>query len=99
MYSLETEFGYSPLFAARKLGLDDAWLARLEEHNPNGRRALTVNRIVAGTPAARILKNGDMILAVDSQIVTTFRELERAVQKPKVSLTVWRDGDENHYGN
>ena len=34
-----------------------------------------------------------MILAVDGQVVTTFRELERAVQKPQVDLTVWRDGE------
>jgi S1-C subfamily serine protease len=82
------------LFAARKLGLDEKWLARLEEHDPNGRRALIINRIVAGTPAAGRLLNGDMILAVDGQVVSSFRELERAVQKPAVTLTVWRDGKE-----
>jgi S1-C subfamily serine protease len=82
------------LFAARKLGLDDAWLSRLEEHSPNGRRALNIGRLVAGSPAAKVLRNGDMILAVDGNIVTTYRELERAVQKPKVRLTVWRDESE-----
>ena len=93
IYSLEVEFGYSPLFAARKLGLDEEWLARLEQHNPKGRRALTINRLVASTPAAGHLQNGDMILAVDGQIVTTFRELEKAVQKSEVELTVWRDAE------
>ena len=92
IHSLEAEMGYTPLFAARKLGLDEDWLKRLEMHNPAGRRALSVSRIVAGTPAADVLKNGDMILAVDGQVVTTFRELERAVQKQEVDLTVWRDG-------
>ena len=93
IYSLGAEFGYAPLFAARKLGLDEEWLARLEAHNPNGRRALNVSRIVAGTPAAEDLRNGDMILAVDGHIVTTFRELERAIQTPRVELTIWRDGE------
>lgn len=93
IYSLGLEFGYSPLFAARKLGLDEDWLGRLEKHNPNGRRALMINRIVAGTPAADELLNGDMILEVDGQLVTTFREMERAVQRPRVNLTVWRDGE------
>jgi S1-C subfamily serine protease len=92
IYSLETEMNYSPLFAARKLGLDESWLDRLENHNPKGRRALTISRIVAGTDAAGKLQNGDMILAVDDQVVTTFRELERAAQKPSVDVTVWRDG-------
>jgi S1-C subfamily serine protease len=92
IYSLEAEMGYTPLFSARKLGLDEEWLERLETHNPAGRRALSVSRLVAGTPAAEVLRNGDMILAVDGQVVTTFRELERAVQKPVVELTVWRHG-------
>jgi len=91
LYSLETEMNYAPLFAARKLGLDDAWADRLEAHNPQGRRALAINRIVAGSQAMEKLRNGDMILAVDGQVVTTFRELERAVQHPQVTVTVWRD--------
>ncbi|MGI9204185.1 MAG: trypsin-like peptidase domain-containing protein [Woeseiaceae bacterium] len=92
VYSLETELNYTPLFAARKLGLDEDWLDRLEAHNPSGRRALSVSRLVAGTPAANSLRNGDMILAIDGELVTTFRELERAVQKPEVDATIWRDG-------
>ncbi|MBT8079663.1 MAG: PDZ domain-containing protein, partial [Gammaproteobacteria bacterium] len=94
IYSLEAEFVYSPLFAARKLGLDEEWLRKLEAHNPAGRRALNVKRIVAGTPAAKKLRNGDMVLAIDGNVVSSFRELERAVQKPRVAVTVWRDGKE-----
>jgi len=91
IYSLEVELGYAPLFAARKLGLDEAWLAKLEQHNPNNRRTLRVSRIVAGSPASAQLRNGDMILAIDDQVVTTFSELEKAVQKPQVKVTLWRD--------
>jgi S1-C subfamily serine protease len=93
VYSLELELGYMPLFAARKRGLHESWLEKLEKHNPRKRRALNITRLVAGAPAAKILKNGDIILAVDNEIVTTFRELERAVQKPEVDVTVWRDGE------
>jgi S1-C subfamily serine protease len=93
IYSLEAEFGYAPLFAARKLGLGQSWLERLEDHDPRGRRALSVNRVVAGSPTARLLRSGDMLLAIDGGVVTTFRELEKAVQKPKVAATIWRDGE------
>jgi len=91
IYSLEAQLGYAPLFAARKLGLDEEWLTRLEQHNPKYRRTLRVSRIVAGSPAADELRNGDMILAIDDQVVTTFSELEKAVQRPKVKVTLWRD--------
>lgn len=93
IFSLEAEFGYAPLFAARKLGLGQEWLEKLEKHDPRGRRALAINRVVAGSPAEKILRTGDMLLAVDGKVVTSFRELEKAVQKPQVSATVWRDGE------
>ena len=92
-YSLEAEFVYSPLFAARKMGVDEEWVERLEENNPVRRRALSVTRLVAGTPASELLKNGDMILAIDGNVVTSFRELENAVQKPEVTVTVWRNDE------
>jgi S1-C subfamily serine protease len=92
-YSLETEFVYAPLFAARKMGVDDGWVEKLEENNPVKRRSLSITRIVAGTPAAELLRNGDLLLAIDDEVVTSFRELESAVQKPEVKVTVWRNGE------
>lgn len=92
-YSLEAEFVYAPLFAARKMGVDEEWVARLEENNPVRRRALSVTRLVSGTAASELLRNGDIVLAVDGDIVTSFRELEHAVQKPEVTVTVWRNDE------
>jgi len=92
-YSLEAEFVYSPLFAARKMGVDEEWVARLEENNPVRRRALSITRVVAGTAASELLNNGDMVLAIDGDVVTSFRDLEDAVQKLEVTVTVWRDGE------
>ncbi len=92
-YSLEAEFVYAPLFAARKMGVDEAWVSRLEQNNPVTRRALAITRLVAGTPASKLLKNGDMVMAVDGQVVTSFRALEKAVQKPEVVVTVWRNDE------
>jgi S1-C subfamily serine protease len=92
-YSLEAEFVYAPLFAARKMGVDEKWVARLEENNPVRRRALSITRLVAGTAASELLRNGDMVLAIDGDVVTSFRELEHAVQKPEVTVTVWRNGE------
>lgn len=92
-YSLEAEFVYAPLFAVRKMGVDEEWIARLEENNPAKRRALSITRLVADTPASVLLKNGDMVLAIDGNVVTSYRELEEAVQKPKVTVTVWRNDE------
>jgi S1-C subfamily serine protease len=94
LYSFEAEFNLQSLAGARKLGLPDAWVRRFEEHNEQRREVLGIDRLVAGSPAAKALEPGDLLLAVDGKVVNRFREVERAVQKPQVAVTVWRDGAE-----
>jgi len=94
LYSLETELQPVPLASARKLGLTDEWVQRLEQHSPERRQVLGVQRLVGGAPAAKLLKSGDLILDVDGVVVNRFREVERAVQKSSVRLTVLRAGKE-----
>ena len=91
-YSLEAEFVYAPLFAARNMGVDEDWLNKLEANNPVKRRVLSITRVVAGTPSAAVLRNGDLVLAVDGNVVTSYRSLEKAIQKQEVEVTVWRNG-------
>ena len=94
LYSFEAEWDVDSLANARKLGLPDSWVRRFEDHNQQRRQVLSIDRLVAGTPAAAVLEPGDLLLAIDGKVVNRFREVERAVQKPEVSVTVWRDGAE-----
>ncbi len=92
LHSLEAEFQELPISSARKVGLSEEWIERLEAQNPDRRQVLAVGRLVAGSPAAGILQTGDLLLAVDGQPTNRFREVEHAVQKSAVTLTVWRNG-------
>ena len=94
LYSFEAEFNVQSLAGARELGLPDEWVKRFEEHNPQRRQVLGVDRLVAGSPAAALLEPGDLVLAIDGRVVNRFREVERAVQDPEVKVSVWRDGAE-----
>jgi len=94
MYSFEADFDVASLAAARKLGLPDSWVRRLEQHDQDRRQVLSIDRLVAGSPAARLLEPGDLVLAIDGKVVSRFREVERAVQQPQVAVTIWRDGAE-----
>ncbi len=94
LYSFEAEFLPVPLAAASKLGLPAPWIARLEKHDPTRRQALAITRLVAGSPAAKTLQPGDLLLSINGQVVNRFREVERAVQKTQVSTTIWRNGAE-----
>ena len=97
LYSFEAEFDVQSLAGARELGLPDAWVKRFEEHNSERRQVLSIDRLVAGTPAAGELEPGDLLLAIDGKVVNRFREVERAVQSPEVSVTVWRNGAEKTF--
>jgi pro-apoptotic serine protease NMA111 len=94
LYSFEAEFNVQSLAGARELGLPDEWVRRFEEHNPQRRQVLGIDRLVAGSPAAALLEPGDLLLAIDGKVVNRFREVERAVQNPDVKLSVWREGAE-----
>jgi S1-C subfamily serine protease len=96
LHSLEAEFVEQTLADARRLGLSDAWVARISQANPAARQALSVARLVGGSDAAHILRPGDILLAIDDKPVTQFRDVERAVaRKEEVSATVWRGGGES----
>lgn len=92
MHSLEAEYVPIPLAKARELGLSQDWIKRLELHSPERRQVLVVTRVVGDTPARELLQSGDLLLAVDGATVNRFREVERASQKPRVAVTVWREG-------
>ncbi len=95
LHSLEAEFGIQPLANARELGLTDEWTRRLAVQNPTERQALTVVRMVGGSPASQLLQQGDLVLAIDGKVVTRFREVERATaDKGQVQVTVWRGNGE-----
>jgi S1-C subfamily serine protease len=94
LYSAETEFGLLSLAEARRLGLPEEWIDRVTAHNPRRRTVLTVDRLVAGSPAAGLLAPGDLLLAVDGKVVNSFGDISAAVRAPQVALTLWRAGAE-----
>jgi len=95
LHSLEAELAVQPLASAREIGLPDTWTQRLAQHTPTRRQALTVVRLIAGSPAAHVLQQGDLLLAIDGKVVTRFREVEQAAADQElVHVTVWRGQEE-----
>ena len=92
--SLEVEWAQMPLATARKVELSEDWVQRYEAHNPAKREVLTVATTVADSPAAAFFRSGDILLSIDGELASTFRQAERASQQPTVEVTVSRDGRE-----
>jgi pro-apoptotic serine protease NMA111 len=92
--SIEVEWAQMPLATARKVDLPEEWVQRYEAHNPAKREVLTVATTVADSPAADFFRAGDILLSIDGELANTFRQAERASQRPTVEVTVSRDGRE-----
>jgi S1-C subfamily serine protease len=95
LHSLEAEFAPQTLAAARRLGLTDDWVRRVQKADPSAHQVLAVTRLVGGSDASTKLQPGDILLAVDGKVVTRFREVERAVAaRATVQVRIWRvDGE------
>jgi S1-C subfamily serine protease len=93
LHSLEAEFVQFPLASARRLGLSAELAASLEAHDPERRQILQVVRTVAATPAASMLRPGDLLLSINGETVNRFRAVEEAVQRPVAATRIWRQGE------
>ncbi len=80
------------ILAARDRGLPADWAAAMAEVNPTRPEVLTVVRRQSGTPAWTALLEGDLILAVNDELIAKARDLELAAVEGEVVLTVLRDG-------
>ncbi|KAI8836500.1 hypothetical protein BJ741DRAFT_605727 [Chytriomyces cf. hyalinus JEL632] len=93
-YTLEAELTYAQIAHARVLGLSDAWVKKIEESHSSRRNVLVVRRIASGAEASGLLKEGDMILAVDQEAATNYLDIMRRTDMKELNLTVIRDKKE-----
>lgn len=93
-HSLGVELDPLTLAGARDRGLSDRWARRLERHDPDGQRVLSVLRRTAGLPGERLFREGDLLLAIDGEPVSRFRDLERATYAGGHRIEILRDGEE-----
>ncbi|KAK9115367.1 hypothetical protein Syun_022164 [Stephania yunnanensis] len=78
---LEAELYPTLLSKARNFGLGDNWIQALVKKDPIRRQVLRVKGCLAGSKAELVLEQGDMILAIDKEPITCFRDIEKACQE------------------
>jgi len=91
--SLEVELSTLSIAQARKLGLSKEWTKKFQTGDAR-RQVLVVSRRVAGSDAEEKLLEGDLILAVDDEIVRNYLDVEKRTQKEEVKLSINRLGEE-----
>ncbi|KAI3917810.1 hypothetical protein MKW92_008436 [Papaver armeniacum] len=87
---------------ASSFGLSDSWVQALLKKDPIGRQVLRVKGCLAGSEAAKKLETNDLVLSINKELVTCFRDIEKACQGVDVSeeshgtlsMTIFRKGPE-----
>ncbi|KAL3640391.1 Protease Do-like 7 [Castilleja foliolosa] len=99
---LEVELSPTLLSKARSFGLSDSWIQALVKKDPIRRQILRVKGCLAGSKAENLLEQGDMVLAINKEPVTCFRDIEDACQEldrcdesnGQLTVTIFRQGRE-----
>ncbi|KMT66785.1 trypsin-like peptidase domain-containing protein [Catenovulum maritimum] len=92
VYSLELSLNQIPPIYAVKRGLPKDWLSKILASNPESQKLLAIYNIAADTPSSELLKRGDILLAIDGNPVSSFRQVEKLTQKQEVEVTYFRAG-------
>jgi len=92
-YSFDATMDYRPIALSRELGLPDEWLEKLLELKAESRRVLYVQQLVPGTHASTVLQVGDIVLAINGQLVADLFTVEQLVQQAEINVTVLREGN------
>ncbi|TKY56733.1 Protease Do 7 [Spatholobus suberectus] len=99
---LEVELCPTLLSKARSFGLSDDWIQSFVKKDLVRRQVLRVKGCLAGSKAENLLEQGDMVLAINKEPVTCFRDIENACQAldtvytndGKLHMTIFRQGQE-----
>lgn len=71
----ELELGYAHVAQARLLGVPEEWVKKIEGGQSSRRNVVVVRRVTSGTQAGELLREGDLILAVDGNVATVFTDV------------------------
>lgn len=92
-YSLEVELAPVTISSARKYGLSDKWMNAFQSKR-NASQVMQVQKRVAGSDAFDKLQQGDLLLSINSKLITGFDELESQSKAGEVDVSIWRDGQQ-----
>jgi len=96
-YSLDVQLNYRSISFARQLGLPQEWLDRYIDLPSDRRKVLYVAQVVPATDAEQKMQPGDVLLAIEDELVTDLLTAEVMSQPinikrhwhPKVSKLGW----------
>lgn len=95
VYSLDIGLTMIPPVNALQMGLDETWLNKINQRRPNSNKLLAIYNVSKYADSFNFLKRGDILLAIDGDPVSSFKQVEDLIQKPQVNVTYFSEGHIN----
>ncbi|KAI9008742.1 trypsin-like cysteine/serine peptidase domain-containing protein [Phycomyces nitens] len=92
--SINAELMTVQMAQAGAMGLSNEWVRKIEEANPAKHQLFMIRRTEAGSESAQVLKELDLILAVNGKVVTRMYEMDVQYEAEELSLTILRQKKE-----
>ncbi len=92
-YSLDVLLDYRSISDAAQLGLPEEWLTRFNDLDSDLRKVLYIEQVVPSTQAFEKLQTGDILLAIDGELVSDLFKAEVISQQAEVKLSLLRGGN------
>ena len=92
VYGLGADLAGTALVEARDRGLPDSWVTVLQQKDPERREVLQIYRVHGESPAFGVLRDTDLLLAIDGEPVTRMDEIEQRLGPEPLDLEILRDG-------
>jgi len=91
-YSLDVLLDYRSIADAAQLGLPEEWITRFNDLDAELRKVLFIEQVVPSTQAFEKLQTGDILLAIDGELVSDLFKAEITSQQAQIQLSILRDG-------
>lgn len=92
LYSLEVNLTKIAPVDALQMGLTDDWLTTLAKQPTSSGKLLAVYNVTKNAESAKVFKRGDIILAINGEPVSDFRQAELLSQSSNVTVTYFSQG-------
>ncbi|KAI8327906.1 trypsin-like cysteine/serine peptidase domain-containing protein [Choanephora cucurbitarum] len=88
--SINAELMPVQMAQATAMGLSDHWIHQVEQANPAKHQLFMVRRTEAGCESSKVLKELDLILAVNGQVITRMYEMDIQYTSESLQMTILR---------
>lgn len=92
--SINVELQTVQMSQASAMGVSDEWIQRIQDANHTKHQIFMVRRTETGSESAKVLKEHDLILAINGKVITRMYEMDIQYEAEELEMTILRHKQE-----